>query len=129
MCLRDKLEKDNKVIREAIVIKAINGPLDQTNFVTLDTDAVEELDRVKWGCIQAYKKIWDLFGLDAILKQSFKDRKIQFDALNTILLLTVDRLIDPTSKLKTFVNTIFVALTIVNLKFLTGSSALSTGHA
>ena len=26
--LRDKLEKDNKIIREAIVTKAINGPLD-----------------------------------------------------------------------------------------------------
>jgi His-Xaa-Ser system protein HxsD len=36
--LRDKLEKDNKVIREAIVLKAINGPLDQENFVSLDTD-------------------------------------------------------------------------------------------
>jgi His-Xaa-Ser system protein HxsD len=35
--LRDKLEKDNKVIREAIVEKAINGPLDTQNFVSLDT--------------------------------------------------------------------------------------------
>jgi hypothetical protein len=31
--LRDKLEKDNKVIRELIVEKAINGPLDEWNFV------------------------------------------------------------------------------------------------
>ncbi len=31
--LRDKLEKDNKIIREVIVEKAINGPLDQQNFV------------------------------------------------------------------------------------------------
>lgn len=37
--LRDKLEKDNKVIREAIVTKAINGPLDTKNFISLDTDA------------------------------------------------------------------------------------------
>lgn len=36
--LRDNLEKENKVIREAIVEKAINGPLDTDNFVTLDTD-------------------------------------------------------------------------------------------
>ncbi len=35
--LRDKLEKDNKVIREAIVTKAINGPLDVANFVSLDS--------------------------------------------------------------------------------------------
>ena len=36
--LRDTLEKENKTIREAIVLKAINGPLDQENFVSLDTD-------------------------------------------------------------------------------------------
>lgn len=36
--LRDKLEKDNKVIRETIVEKAINWPLDYSNFVSLDTD-------------------------------------------------------------------------------------------
>lgn len=36
--LRDKLEKDNKVIREAIVNKAINWPLDYNNFVSLDTE-------------------------------------------------------------------------------------------
>lgn len=35
--LRDKLEKDNKIIRETIVQKAINWPLDYENFVTLDT--------------------------------------------------------------------------------------------
>lgn len=37
--LRDKLERDNKVIREAIVTKAINWPLDNKNFVTLDTQS------------------------------------------------------------------------------------------
>lgn len=35
--LRDKLEKENKTIREAIVNKAINWPLDMNNFITLDT--------------------------------------------------------------------------------------------
>jgi len=40
--LRDKLEKDNKIIRETIVTKAINGPLDMQNFVSLDTDAQEK---------------------------------------------------------------------------------------
>lgn len=40
--LRDKLEKDNKVIREAIVEKAINGPLDMQNFVSLDTDKSQQ---------------------------------------------------------------------------------------
>ena len=39
--LRDKLEKDNKIIRETIVEKAINWPLDTNNFVSLDTDEIE----------------------------------------------------------------------------------------
>lgn len=36
--LRDKIEKDNKTIRETIVTKAINWPLDYNNFVSLDTE-------------------------------------------------------------------------------------------
>lgn len=36
--LRDKLERDNKIIRETIVTKALNGPLDTDNYVSLDTD-------------------------------------------------------------------------------------------
>jgi hypothetical protein len=40
--LRVKLEEDNKNIREAIVLKAINGPLDTDNFVSLDTDSIKE---------------------------------------------------------------------------------------
>jgi len=39
--LRDRLERDNKTIRETIVQKAINGPLDLENFVTLDTSSVD----------------------------------------------------------------------------------------
>lgn len=42
--LRDKIEKDNKVIRESIVVKAINGPLDMQNFVTLDTNMKTQND-------------------------------------------------------------------------------------
>lgn len=42
MHLRDKIERDNKVIRETIVTKAINGPLDLQNFVTLDTDVTSK---------------------------------------------------------------------------------------
>lgn len=39
--LRNKLEQDNKIIRETIVEKAINWPLDTQNFVSLDTDKIE----------------------------------------------------------------------------------------
>ncbi len=40
--LRNKLEKDNKVIRETIVNKAIWWPIDLENFITLDTDSIQE---------------------------------------------------------------------------------------
>lgn len=36
--LRDKIEKDNKIIRERIISSAINNALDYNNFVSIDTD-------------------------------------------------------------------------------------------
>lgn len=36
--LRDTLERENRVIREAIVTKALTGPIDTGNFVTIDSD-------------------------------------------------------------------------------------------
>lgn len=44
--LRDKLEKDNKVIRETIVEKAINGPLDTQNFVSFESTNAAQVNQV-----------------------------------------------------------------------------------
>jgi len=44
MTLRDRLEKENKEIRETIVKKAINGPLDIINFVSFNTDTHKKQD-------------------------------------------------------------------------------------
>ena len=44
--LRDTLERENKVIRETIVTKAINGPLDMQNFVSLDTDVTSQTNEI-----------------------------------------------------------------------------------
>jgi len=65
--LRDRLEKDNKIIRETIVTKAINGPLDMENFVSLDTDASKnnEIDFDK--------------DIDEILKEIEEDPDLQID--------------------------------------------------
>ena len=43
--LRDKLEKDNKIIREAIVEKSINWPLDDNNFVKADDKNIQSFDK------------------------------------------------------------------------------------
>jgi len=67
--LRYKLEKDNKVIRETIVIKAINWPLDMNNFVTLDTDNIHN-----------NKKQIDFDkDIDEILKEIENDPELQID--------------------------------------------------
>ena len=63
--LRDSLEKENKVIREAIVTKAINWPLDMENFVSLDTDNRESYDIDK--------------DISEILKEIENDPELQID--------------------------------------------------
>lgn len=40
--LRDKLEKDNKTIRETIIGKALLWPVDKENFVTIDTESHQQ---------------------------------------------------------------------------------------
>ncbi len=39
--LRDKIEKDNKIVREIIVEKAINGPIDKDNFISFDDKSAQ----------------------------------------------------------------------------------------
>lgn len=72
--LRDKLEKDNKIIRETIVQKAINGPIDPDNFVTLDTDAGE---KVGWNATQ--NEIDFDKDIDEILKEIENDPDLKID--------------------------------------------------
>jgi len=66
--LRDKLEKDNKVIREAIVEKAINGPLDAENFVSLDTNNNSEQNEIDFDK-----------DIDEILKEIENDPDLKID--------------------------------------------------
>ncbi len=71
-CLRDKLEKDNKVIRETIVTKAIRGPLDIQNFVTLDTDKMPQSNQEQ-NTVDFDKDI------DQILKEIENDPELKID--------------------------------------------------
>ncbi|QFR39613.1 His-Xaa-Ser system protein HxsD [Candidatus Gracilibacteria bacterium 28_42_T64] len=69
--LRDKLEKDNKEIRETIVKKAINGPLDTLNFVSFNTDEAEKnLEQNQIG----FDK-----DIDEILKEIENDPDLKID--------------------------------------------------
>lgn len=71
--LRDKLEKDNKVIRETIVTRAINGPLDLWNFVSLDTDNIAPPANQEQNQIDFDKDI------DDILKEIEEDPDLKID--------------------------------------------------
>ncbi len=68
--LRDRLEKENKIIREAIVTKAINWPLDTNNFVTLDTDTLNNTEKNQLD----FDK-----DIDDILKEIENDPELQID--------------------------------------------------
>ena len=69
--LRNKLEIENKTIRETIVQKAINWPLDQSNFVSLDTDNIQ--DNQESNQIDFDKDI------DEILKEIENDPELKID--------------------------------------------------
>lgn len=66
--LRNKLEQDNKEIREAIVTKAINGPIDSENFVSLNTDNNQEQNQIDFDK-----------DIDDILKEIENDPDLKID--------------------------------------------------
>jgi hypothetical protein len=77
--LRDKLEKENKIIRETIVSTALSNSLDSDNFVELDTD--NNFNNQEQNQIDFDKDI------DEILKEieNDPDLKIDEDEIEKIL--------------------------------------------
>lgn len=65
MYLRDRLEKDNRIIRETIVSKSLLGPLDTMNYVSHDPDNQKEIDFDK--------------DIDEIIKEIENDPDLQID--------------------------------------------------
>lgn len=76
MILRYKLEKDNKIVRETIITKAINGPLDMQNFVSLDSTGNHQKNQIDFDK-----------DIDEILKEIENDPDLQIDEseINKIL--------------------------------------------
>jgi transposase len=64
---------------------------------------VEEVDRFHYGHA-VYKSLWEKWGIGEMLGKFLKGRKIEFDIECAIYLLTVDRLLLPQSKLKSYEN-------------------------
>lgn len=73
--------------------------LDGIEAPTLDD--IEELNRLCYGDI-VYKKLWDKYKFTELLSKVVSSKKIQYDFVNTVYLLVIDRLLNPRSKLACF---------------------------
>lgn len=66
-------------------------------------DVVSEAYVVNWGYL-VYRSIWEQFGLDKLLISVKENRKIKFDLEKACFLMAVQHLLDPKSKLGTYLN-------------------------
>jgi transposase len=64
---------------------------------------IEEDQRLIYGHI-AYQKLWEKWNLAPLIRNAVKNTKIEFNVENAVFLLTMDRLMTPQSKLKSFEN-------------------------
>ena len=62
---------------------------------------LEELSRFCYGDI-VYRKLWNSYRIDELLKECRKHYNIKYDFETTIYLMVIDRLLRPQSKLATF---------------------------
>ena len=63
---------------------------------------VKELKRYQWGAVKVIEKLWKIFELDSFLKKQLIGA--EFDFKSIVQLLTIDRFMNPRSKLKTYEN-------------------------
>ena len=64
----------------------------------------EELDRINYGFVQVYSKALRYYKLDSVLTKIAKKHLLQFNLLDTTLLMAIERLNDPCSKRQNYVN-------------------------
>ena len=72
---------------------------------TIPTEApMKELKRYQWGGVKIIEKLWEIFQLDSFIETEKKKQNInvEFDFRNILLLLVLDRFMNPRSKLKTY---------------------------
>lgn len=74
------------------------------NIRDLIGDNIEELGRYNYGFFHVYWKIFRSYGLDKVLNQIRKRKRLKFDLCNAVLLMLLDRLNDPASKRESYFN-------------------------
>lgn len=93
----DSLEGNEQLIRLGERFLKIAGMKEHGN------PKIEEEKRLIYGHI-VYQKLWDKWNLETLIKNLIKNTKIEFNVENAVFLLTMDRLLTPQSKLKSFEN-------------------------
>lgn len=94
----DEIENNPSMQRLAMRLAQLSKAKDLVNL-----NAIEEATIVNWG-YTVYKKIWKQFELDQILQQIIAKGKIQFSLNDTCFLMAVQHLLDPRSKLGTYIH-------------------------
>lgn len=67
-------------------------------------DSVRELGRYNYGFYQLYSKILKQYGIDTILNRIESRNKISYNLTNSLLLMLLERLNDPSSKRRNYFN-------------------------
>ena len=81
-----------------ILAKYDSGQAIQENLAPV----FRELKRYQWGAVKVIEKLWKIFELDSFLKKQLIGA--EFDFKGIVQLLTIDRFMNPRSKLKTYEN-------------------------
>ena len=66
--------------------------------------SIEELARYNYGYVQVYGKALRHYGLDALLNRLARKHHLQFNLLNAVQLMLLERLCDPCSKRSNWLN-------------------------
>ena len=67
-------------------------------------EGLKELGRYNYGFYQLYSKVMKYYGLDKLFKSITKKSKLEINLVNSILLMLLERLHDPSSKRRNYFN-------------------------
>jgi transposase len=76
---------------------------DYINLSEIKNDSGEEFRR-NWGIIKILDKLFSIYKMDDFIESSLKDRKLKSDIKGISKLILADRLLDPKSKLKSYID-------------------------